>query len=138
MVTARLAGLPPSLRERIREGFRTTFDFCTADPVRYQLLFQRTVPGFEPSASSYAKAVEVLSAFGQSLTQAGLDDQAELDVLTALGVGLIDQQISNDPGGDRWARLVDDVAEMAYDYLMKKRRKRRGGPGARPSERRSP
>ena len=26
--------------------------------------------------------------------------------------GLVDQQISNDPGGDRWTRLVDDVVRM--------------------------
>ncbi|MDQ3659652.1 MAG: hypothetical protein M3454_01050, partial [Actinomycetota bacterium] len=29
-------------------------EFCTEDPVRYQLLFQRTIPGFEPSAESFA------------------------------------------------------------------------------------
>lgn len=28
--------------------------FCTEDPVRYQLMYQRTIPGFEPSAASYA------------------------------------------------------------------------------------
>ena len=27
----------------------TSSSFCTDDPVRYQLLFQRTIPGFEPS-----------------------------------------------------------------------------------------
>jgi hypothetical protein len=26
--------------------------------------------------------------------------------------GLVDQQISNDPGGDRWIRLIDDVVAM--------------------------
>jgi hypothetical protein len=26
--------------------------------------------------------------------------------------GLVDQQISNDPGGDRWIRLIDDVVVM--------------------------
>src|ERR1039458_4579546 len=27
--------------------------FCTDSPTRYQLLFQRTIPGFEPSPESY-------------------------------------------------------------------------------------
>src|SRR5471030_2412752 len=34
--------------------------FCTEDPSRYQLLFQRTIPGFEPSAEPMAIAVEGL------------------------------------------------------------------------------
>jgi hypothetical protein len=94
--------------------------------VRYQLLFQRTIPGFVPSESSYARAIEVLALFGQDLAQAGLTlDQADEDLLTAVGSGLVDQQIANDPGGDRWARLVEEVADMAYDHLMRKKRKRR-------------
>ncbi len=28
--------------------------FCASDPTRYQLLFQRTIPDFEPSPASYA------------------------------------------------------------------------------------
>src|SRR3954447_7020590 len=32
---------------------RRFVEFCVADTARYQLLFQRTIPGFEPSASSY-------------------------------------------------------------------------------------
>ncbi len=35
-------------------------DFCTSDTARYQLLFQRTLPDFEPSAESYAPAVRAL------------------------------------------------------------------------------
>jgi len=30
--------------------------------------------------------------------------------------GLVDQQISNDPGGDRWSRLVDEVVTMFLAY----------------------
>jgi uncharacterized protein (TIGR03083 family) len=41
-------------RDSFRAGSRTFFDFCTEDPERYQLLFQRTLPGFEPSPESYA------------------------------------------------------------------------------------
>ncbi len=39
--------LPPV--DRFRHLAHRFFDFCTTDAVRYQLLFQRTVPGFEPS-----------------------------------------------------------------------------------------
>ncbi len=122
-IQGRIARLPRSARERLRAGFWITFDFCTEDPVRYQLLFQRTIPGFVPSEASYAKAIEVLDLFRQELAKMGLiSDQSDEDLLTALSIGLVDQQISNDPGGERWARLVDDVADMTYEHLVKKGR----------------
>ena len=36
---------------------RRFVEFCTGYPARYQLLFQRTLPGFEPSPESYAPAI---------------------------------------------------------------------------------
>src|SRR5450759_2361707 len=40
---------------------RRFVDFCTSDLARYQLLFQRTLPGFTPSPDSYAPAVSALA-----------------------------------------------------------------------------
>src|SRR5579884_2489521 len=40
-IRGRIANLPRSARARLRAGLWITFDFCTEDPVRYQLLFQR-------------------------------------------------------------------------------------------------
>ena len=34
--------------------------FAIEDPVRYQLLYQRTIPGFEPSPESYQLAAEAI------------------------------------------------------------------------------
>jgi AcrR family transcriptional regulator len=86
--------------------------FASDDLVRHQLLFQRTIPGFEPSAGSYALALEFYE-FGRGLTSAaGLRTQAEMDVFTALIAGLAHQQIANDPGGKRWVRLSGRVVEM--------------------------
>ncbi len=87
-------------------------EFCTSDPARYQLLFQRTIPGFEPSAESYAVAVEAYEQGRERFATLGVRDQATLDLWTAVLTGLADQQISNDPGGDRWERLIDRAVEM--------------------------
>ncbi len=87
-------------------------EFCTSDPVRYQLLFQRTIPGFEPSPESWALAVQAYEHYRQLLAAAGVSDQTTLDLWTAMLTGLTDQQISNDPGGDRWRRLVDRAVDM--------------------------
>ena len=95
-------------------------EFCTEDPVRYQLLFQRTIPGFEPSAESFAIAVHSLGVVQAHLASVGIGDPGDIDLFTAIGTGLADQQISNDPGGDRWIRLIDDAVEMYLDHVTKR------------------
>jgi AcrR family transcriptional regulator len=114
-----LAFLPETgvTREQIRAGARAFFEFCTADPVRYQLLFQRTLPGFEPSAASYALAVATLERLDRQLRALGVTEARHRDLWTALLTGLTDQQISNDPGGDRWARLLDESVDLYCDHV---------------------
>ena len=100
------------IRRVLRQGLRGFTSFCTEDPVRYQLLFQRTIPGFEPSAESFAISIEGLDIVRRVLQDAGIRDPRALDLWTAIGSGLTSQQISNDPGGDRWTRLIDDAVDM--------------------------
>ncbi|MGI9602450.1 MAG: TetR/AcrR family transcriptional regulator [Acidimicrobiales bacterium] len=104
------AGTEPLAQARaMAHGF---FAFCTSDPVRHQLLFQRTIPEFEPSPESFAVAERAYATMTAKLSEIGITDPASVDVWTAVLTGLTDQQISNDPGGDRWARLMDRVVDM--------------------------
>ena len=123
----------------LQAGSRMFVGFCTEDPVRYQLMFQRFIPGFEPSPESYAISVAGLEALGERLAGfglrdpelldlytalvTGLTDPRDLDLFTALGAGLTNQQISNDPGGDRWVRLVDEAIEMFFEHVTKRAKK---------------
>ena len=100
----------------LQAGVRFFVGFCTQDPVRYQLMFQRTIPGFEPSPETFALSIEGLQRLKARLAEAGLTDQRSLDLMTAIGTGITDQQISNDPGGDRWTRLVDEAVEMFFNH----------------------
>ena len=93
------------------------FTFCTDDPVRYQLLFLRTIPGFEPSPESYALAVRALEQGHRAFARWGITDPDAADLATAVLTGLTSQQIANDPGGDRWERLVDRAAAMLVREL---------------------
>ncbi len=102
--------------EVLAEGVRRFVEFCTSDVARYQLLFQRTIPGFEPTPESFAPAVRALDSLRARLAVIGVVDPHHVDMWTALGTGLVDQQISNDPGGDRWTRLVDDFVAMYLAY----------------------
>ncbi len=88
------------------------FHFATSDPVRAQLLFQRTIPGFEPSPESYAPAVETVERVRSLMVAHGITDPQAMDLWTAMIGGLVAQQLSNDPGGSRWARLVDRTVDM--------------------------
>lgn len=102
-------------------------EFSTEDPVRYQLLFQRTIPGFEPSADSFAISVASVTALQARFADIGLKDERAIDLFTAIGTGITDQQISNDPGGDRWTRLIDEASEMFFRHLQSKRSTRTKG-----------
>ena len=93
-------------------------EFCTSDVARYQLLFQRTILAFEPSAESYAPAVRALGASRQRLSLAGITQPRHVDLWTALLTGLVDQQVSNDPGGSRWIRLVDEAVTMFLSHCQ--------------------
>ncbi len=106
---------PPAI---LAGGVRRFLEFCTSDTARYQLLFQRTIPGFEPSAESFAPAIRALELVRERLALNGIRDPRHVDMWTALTTGLVDQQISNDLGGDRWASLVDDFVAMFLAYCL--------------------
>ena len=86
--------------------------FCVADPARMHLLFLRTIPGFEPSEEAYRLSRRALDRMAEALVAAGAAAPEHLDLWTALLTGLATQQVSNDPGGDRWSRLVEPAVDM--------------------------
>jgi AcrR family transcriptional regulator len=92
-------------------------DFAVQDQARYQLLFLRAVPGFRPSPDSYAIAVEVLDGVKMILSRAGLHNEADFDLWTAVVAGLATQQLANDPGGDRYIRLIDEAVTMFANHI---------------------
>jgi AcrR family transcriptional regulator len=98
--------------EALVELVEASIRFATEDPVRYELLFHRPVPGFEPSPQSYALAVEFYQVASERLRAAGATDPGDLDLFTAIVAGLCDQQVANDPGGDRWVRLSRRAMQM--------------------------
>jgi AcrR family transcriptional regulator len=103
-------------REQVREMARNFTQLSVEDTVRAQLLFQRTLPGFEPSPESYALASRFLEEARERLVAAGLTRSEDLDLYTALVGGLVNQQIANDPGGTRWTDLVDEAVDMYFEH----------------------
>ncbi len=110
----RLTALPSTADpvDRVRLAARTFVEFCVEDPVRYQLLFQRTIPRFEPSPEAYAPALRILDQTRATLGACGVTSDGGMDAFTAVIGGIAAQQNSNEPGGDRWVRLADDIIDM--------------------------
>jgi AcrR family transcriptional regulator len=99
---------------------RAHVSWCVADPVRYQLLFWRTVPGFEPSAASWAASLAAFEVFRGQLARIGIREEAQVDLATALFAGLVSQQLANDPGGDRFQKLVDPAVDLLISLVPSK------------------
>ncbi len=115
---SRATPLPDEPRDRLRALAVMFFDFAVENPARLQLMFWRVIPGFKPSPDAYAPSLQVISLGQKAFAEIGITDPAALDMWTALLSGLITQQVSNDPGGDRWLRLLDDAVDMfARVYL---------------------
>lgn len=113
-LTATLAGRPHASdpRQTLRGRMRLFTEFCVADPVRYQLLLERPIPGFEPAPESFQITVDALAATRADLEAAGVHGEPAVDMFRALITGLVSLQIANDPGGDRWTRLQDNAFDM--------------------------
>jgi hypothetical protein len=87
------------------------------NPPASQLLFERTIPGFEPSPGSYAYAQEYLAFSVDLLRAAGVTDPGDIDIFVAIIGGLFNQQQTNEPGGDRWTRHLDTVLAMLFAHV---------------------
>ena len=95
--------------------------FSSDDIVRHQVLFQRTIPGFEPSAEAFALALELYEVARHLLAAAGVTDQRNVDIFSALANGLAHQQVANEPGGQRWVRLAGRATEMFLADIDRRR-----------------
>jgi len=127
----------PDLREALRLPAVRFAHFCVEDPARYQLLFQRTVPGFVPSEKSYELAKQAYEALAEPAKKFGVESQADHDLISAVFVGLVAQQLANEPTSTRWIDQIDRAADMLVDHLEPAVSPRRADITARPSRPRS-
>jgi AcrR family transcriptional regulator len=109
--------LPTSPRDALKSMARHFFDFAVADLARYQLMNQRALPRFHPSPEAYAPSIAIYEGMTALLRRLGIQDPAAVDLYTALISGLVEQQLANDPGGDRWSRLLDRAIDMYADEM---------------------
>ena len=116
--------LPADPRAAVKKYLATFVAFAVEDPARYELLFQRHLPGFTPSPESYALAEEVLGQLVKLLHEAGVTDQGDIDCIVAITAGLMEAQLSNDPGGNRWTRHLNRLVDLYVDDAIERSKHR--------------
>jgi AcrR family transcriptional regulator len=94
--------------------------FCQSSLARYQIMFTRALPNWQPSEDAYAVSVREYQKMTESLAAIGITSNEDLDLFTAIASGLAAQQLANDPTGDRWVRLSDAAARMLIDDINRR------------------
>jgi AcrR family transcriptional regulator len=111
------AVMPRSPRKALLFMVRTFVDFAVADVVRFQLMNQRMLVDFEPSAEAYEPSVQVMVQFREQLARNGVTADADADLCVAVVGGLVDAQLANDPGGERWIAQLPRAMDMFADEV---------------------
>jgi AcrR family transcriptional regulator len=118
--TTAVAGKEPT--EALSTVMVLWISFCKDSLARYQIMFTRAIPGWQPSDDAYAVSMRNYEGMAEALTAFGITDSADLDLYTAVASGLAAQQIANDPTGDRWIQLAPTAAQMLLDDIERRRR----------------
>ena len=121
-------GLPPDPRAALLVVAATWLDAMSIDPERNALMNQSPVPGFTPSAESYAFAVQTIERLHRLLDRLGITDPDAADLWTGILAGLASQQNANDPRGQRWRRLVPRAVDMFLREVRPDAPQRKGTP----------
>lgn len=123
-IEAAVAGHEDDPVGMLRRGNAVLIGWCQAHPVYTQLMFWRTVPGFEPSTRAFEVSVQQMRYLHDVLAAAVAAGQLDPTVTseeasalyTSLISGVITQQLANEPdarpGEGRYAGLAPTVLEM--------------------------
>lgn len=127
VVQEAIALLPPGV-DRIRAGTRAVVRWCADNPALAQLLYWRVIPGFEPSAETFAAGIDAMGKlrgeFSEAVRAGQLDARADSDeaalLLTIQISGLITQQFANEPGATfeqgRFTALTDSAIDLVLHH----------------------
>ena len=110
----------------LERGINAFCRWCLEHPVYSQLLFWRTIPGFEPESGGVrpsGDSVEDLRRHLQEAVDAGrlhpdAAGEEAIALFTSMTAGLLSQQIANQPDASfedgQFIRLLPVVLEMFY------------------------
>ena len=56
------------------------------------------------------------------INEAGVTEQGDIDCIVAMVAGLMEAQMSNDPGGNRWIRHLNRLVDLYVDDVLERSR----------------
>jgi len=115
-----LIKLPRDPRAALKKFLAEFVALALEDPARYELLFERRIPGFTPSPTSYLLAEAVLGRAYEFINKVGVTKQGDIDCMIAMVAGLMEAQLSNDPGGNRWIRHLNRLVDLYVDDVLER------------------
>jgi AcrR family transcriptional regulator len=110
----------------LRAAARAVVRWATENPALAQLLYWRPVPGFAPTAATFAVSVaqmdQMRAGFGEAV-EAGLlhPDAATAEgqrLFTVVLSGIISQQMANQPGAGYEAGMFTSLTDAAVDMFF--------------------
>jgi AcrR family transcriptional regulator len=112
--------------ESIRAAGRALVRWAVENPALAQLLYWRPVPGFAPTAATFASSVQQLgqlhAAFAAAVRAGELHpDAASAEaprLFTIVLSGLISQQMANEPAADYGTGMFTSLTEAALDMFF--------------------
>ncbi len=110
----------------IRAAGRALVRWAVANPALAQLLYWRPVPGFAPSAATFAASQRQLdqlrAAFAAAVRAGELHPDAASTaaprLFTVVLSGLLSQQMANEPGADYDTGMFTSLTEAALDMFF--------------------
>jgi AcrR family transcriptional regulator len=123
--------------DRLLEGSRAFTRWATREVGLAPLLFFRPIPGFEPSATSYAPSLALWQRARDDLRTAvhkrqlakAADSAEAMRILTIAVAGVGSQQLANQPGAGfedgLFTSLTDEVLDMFVNHYSPGRKARR-------------
>jgi AcrR family transcriptional regulator len=112
-----VASFPQDPRGRLMALAYTYFDFAVGDLERHQLMDMPMLRDFTPTEDAYRPAEECYGIMRSVLREIGIRRDADLDFYTAITGGFVNQQLANDPKGDRWRILLPRALTLFADDL---------------------
>ncbi len=115
--------------EMIEAAFRRNMEFAQKYPELFQLVFERHIPHFEPSAETMKESWAMLATVGQALQEiiqsgfirSDLPLEQVRDLFIALNYGLTAQHMANEPhlpvGSGRYGSLIPAAVEVLRKAL---------------------
>lgn len=121
----RALDLPRDAKRAVKLVAAEIVGFSTENPVMAEVMFARTVPGFEPSPAAYKSAVEWDAWARAVLARAGATTQRLQDAFVIIIAGIISVQNANEPGGDRWKAPLGWMIDTYLRELERQGRRRK-------------